>query len=299
MSEWGPGAKVVALFAQKTGIELQFVSKGDGGALLAALLAEGKKAKADLVIGLDDRQVARALESGLFAESGGAKDARIPADIMLDRSGRLLPYDFGHFAIMWDSASDTPAPSNLEDLTKPEYRKKLVIMDPRTSTVGMGFLGWVQAVYGDRWRDYLQRLAPSLLAMTPGWDVGYGLFTSGEAPLVLSYATSPAYHKAYEQTERYRALLFPEGHAVQVELAGMLSASRRKADAKRFMEFLLSAECQALLPETQWMYPANADVALPDSFSIAPKPARAIVAPLFDTEKDPQAAAEILAAAAR
>ncbi|MFZ2635918.1 MAG: thiamine ABC transporter substrate-binding protein [Rectinemataceae bacterium] len=299
VAEWGPGPAIAKLYKEKTGTELRFVAKGDGGALLASLLAEGTKADADLVVGLDDRLAGRALESGLFKAFRTKATERMPAEILVDPSERLLPYDYGHFAIMWDSESGVPAPASLEDLTKPEYAKKLIIMDPRTSSVGLGFLGWVQAVYGPGWKDYLARLAPSLLAMTPGWDVGYGLFTSGEAPMVLSYATSPAYHKAYDKTDRYKALLFEQGHAVQVELAGILAASKNGKKTARFMEFFLSPECQSLLPETQWMYPANPAAALPESFLAAPKPAITLPSPILDPETDPAAAAGILAAGAR
>jgi len=105
-------------------------------------------------------------------------------------------------------------------------------MDPRTSTPGLGLLAWTQAVYGDNWEDYWKRLAPSILAMTPGWDTGYGLFTKGEAPLVLSYSTSPAYHKAYENSERYRALVFEEGHPLEIEMAGVLINSKKKSSGR-------------------------------------------------------------------
>ena len=65
--------------------------------------------------------------------------------------------------------------------------------------------------------DYWERLRPNLLTITDGWSAAYGMFTKGEVPIVLSYVTSPAYHVKYEQTERYKALDFPEGMFRQVE----------------------------------------------------------------------------------
>ncbi|MDX9784075.1 MAG: thiamine ABC transporter substrate-binding protein, partial [Spirochaetia bacterium] len=125
-----------------------------------------------------------------------------------------------------------------------------------------------------------------------------GIFTKGEAPLVLSYSTSPAYHKAYEDSERYKALVFTEGHAAQVELAGILDSSKRKKDAEKFLDFLISAEAQALLPETQWMYPVNVETRLPDSFAVVPQDIRTIQAEIADPDRDPEIAAEILTSAA-
>jgi thiamine transport system substrate-binding protein len=299
VSEWGPSAKLAKLYAEKTGVAVEFVSKGDGGALLAELKNAGAKADADLVIGLDNNSAPLALQTGLFAPAKPANLAEVDKKLIVDEKNRLVPYDYGDFAFIWDSESKIAPPASLEDLTKPEYAKKVIIMDPRTSTPGLGLLAWTEAVYKDGWKEYWKRLAPSILAMTPGWDTGYGLFTKGEAPLVLSYSTSPAYHKAYENTERYKTLAFAEGHSAQIELAGVLAASKRKKDAEKFLNFLLSEEAQALLPETQWMYPANAAATLPASFSVVPKDIVTLNAAIADPVGDPDAAAAILSGAAR
>ena len=299
VSEWGPSAKLAELYEKQAGVKVEFVSKGDGGALLAELKNAGAKAEADAVIGLDNNSAPLALDTGLFAPSKLSNLAKVDKKLIVDEKNRLVPYDYGDFAFIWDSESKIEPPESLEDLTKPEYAKKVIIMDPRTSTPGLGLLAWTQAVYKDGWRDYWKRLAPSILAMTPGWDTGYGLFTKGEAPLVLSYSTSPAYHKAYENSERYKTLAFSEGHSAQIELAGVLAASKRRKDAEKFLNFLLSEEAQALLPETQWMYPANAATTLPASFSVVPKEIVTLSASIADPVGDPEAAAAILSGAAR
>ena len=105
------------------------------------------------------------------------------------------------------------APGNLGTwITKSEYAKKLILMDPRTSTPGLGFAAWTIAVFGSDYESYWQKLKPAVLTMASGWSSGYGLFTKGEAPLVVSYVTSPAYHIYADKTNRYRALVFSEGH---------------------------------------------------------------------------------------
>ncbi len=293
VSEWGPAGQIAEAFQKAHGIKLRFVSRGDGGALLSSLLDATKRPNADVVIGLDNRQLEKALQSGLFAPLSLKNLADVQKNLLLDPTNRLVPYDFGQFAFMWDSQSDVEPPRSLEDLTKPLYRKKVIIMDPRTSTPGLGFLAWTEAVYKDAWKDYWRRLAPSILAMTPSWDTGYGLFTKGEAPLALSYSTDPAYHKAYENTDRYKALPFSDGHPMQIEFAGVLASSPRRELAQKFVDFLLSAECQALLPETQWMFPSNTKAKLPASFSVVSK-YPALSAEVRDINRDPSEAANIL-----
>jgi len=299
VSEWGPAPKLAELYKAQTGTAVEFISKGDGGALLASVLSAGKRLDADLVIGLDNNQLLQALDSSLFFGASFPGTSKLKPELLLDSRNRLLPFDYGNFAFIWDSQSKIPAPQSLEDLTKPEYAKQIILMDPRTSTPGLGFLAWTQAVYGEGWKEYWKRLGPSVLAMTPGWDTGYGLFTKGEAPLVISYSTSPAYHKAFENSERYKTLVFKEGHPVQIELAGVISKSRHRRQAEAFLAFLLSSQAQSLLPETQWMYPANAETMLPDSFSAVPAGIVSIPTRLNDPVRDPEEAASILSASSR
>ena len=47
------------------------------------------------------------------------------------------------------------------------------------------------------------------MTVTPGWSEAYGLFTSGEADMVLSFTTSPAYHIIAEGDETKAAAIFP------------------------------------------------------------------------------------------
>jgi thiamine transport system substrate-binding protein len=143
-------------------------------------------------------------------------------------------------------------------------------MDPRTSSPGLGFFVWTKAVYGDNWPDYWRRLGPSILTIADGWSSAYGLYTRGEAPLALSYTTSPGYHLEYENTERYRAAIFAEGHPIQIEVAGLLAAAKNKANAKKFLDFMLSDSFQTVAPHVNWMYPVT-PVPLPESYRVNPK----------------------------
>ena len=184
----------------------------------------------------------------------------------------MTPYDYSPFAIIWNSKSDVEAPTCLEDLTKDIYKKKLILMDARTSTPGLGFESWVKKVYGSKADDYMKRLEPSILTMAPGWSVGYGMFTDGEAPLVISYTTSPAYHIEYGEGDQFKALSFTDGHVMQVEGAGLVKGAKNADGAKRFIEFLISEEAQKVIPTTQWMYPANAQVTLPACYDTIEMP---------------------------
>ena len=116
--------------------------------------------------------------------------------------------------------------------------EKIVIQDPRTSTPGLGLLLWVKAVYGDKAPEAWAKLKATVLTVTPGWSEAYGLFTKGEAPMVLSYTTSPAYHMIAENTERYQAASFAEGEYLQIEVAGMTTTGAKNPLAQKFLAFM-------------------------------------------------------------
>jgi len=152
----------------------------------------------------------------------------------------------------------------------------LVIMDPRTSTPGLGFLLWTVASFGENWLDYWRDLRPTILTVSNGWSQGYTLFTAGEAPMVLSYGTSPVYHAEYEDSYRYKAAEFSGGHPTQIEVMGIVKGTRHRKEAESFIDFMLGAEAQYLLATKNIMLPVNHDVALPDSFDVALRPAETI-----------------------
>jgi thiamine transport system substrate-binding protein len=106
-----------------------------------------------------------------------------------------------------------------------------------------------------------------VLTVTPGWSEAYGLFTKGEAPMVLSYTTSPAYHMVAENTERYQAASFEEGDYLQIEVAGMTKAAKDPVLAKDFLSFMTGPEFQSIIPTTNWMMPVAATKEpLPEAF---------------------------------
>ena len=98
------------------------------------------------------------------------------------------------------------------------------------------------------------------------------MFTDGEAPLVISYTTSPAYHIAYGEGNQYKALSFNDGHVMQVEGAGLVKGAKNRDGAKRFIEFLISEEAQNIIPTTQWMYPSNNNIKLPPCYDTIEMP---------------------------
>lgn len=278
VTDWGPGPAIKEAFEAECDCTLEWVGVQDGVAILTRLKIEGEESRADVALGLDQNLMAEARVTGLFAPHGVSTET-VDVPIAWD-SDIFVPYDYGHFAVVYDTEAISDPPGSLEELIAGNPEDKIVIQDPRTSTPGLGLVLWMKAVYGDEAQAAWERLRPKVLTVTPGWSEAYGLFTQGEAPMVLSYTTSPAYHMIEEDTDRYAAAEFEEGHYIQIEVAGRLKAARNPELARQFLEFMTGPGFQDHIPTKNWMFPAGpTSQPLPDAFDRLVTPGETLMLP--------------------
>ncbi|WP_299281726.1 thiamine ABC transporter substrate binding subunit [uncultured Tateyamaria sp.] len=271
VSDWGPGPAVEAAFEETCSCDLQLIGAGDGAALLARIKLEGARSEADVVLGLDTNLTAAAKETELFAPHSVAAEFTLPVEWSDDT---FAPFDWGYFAFVHNA--DMDAPANFRELADSDL--KIAIQDPRSSTPGLGLLMWVKAAYGDDAPAMWSDLSDNVLTVTKGWSESYGLFLEGEADMVLSYTTSPAYHLIAEEDAGKAAAAFDEGHYMQVEVAGKLANSDQPELADAFLAFMVSDAFQSIIPTTNWMYPAVTPAeGLPEGFDTLITPAKALL----------------------
>lgn len=273
VSDWGPGPAVEAAFEEICDCDLKFVGAGDGAALLARVKLEGARSAADVVLGLDTNLTQAARDTGLFAPH----EVEAEYDLPLAWSDDLfVPYDWGYFAFVHEA--DQNVPGDFRALA--ESDRKIIIQDPRSSTPGLGLLMWVKAAYGAESAEIWAGLSDNIVTVTKGWSEAYGLFLEGEADMVLSYTTSPAYHLIAEEDASKAAAQFAEGHYLQIEVAGKLAASDQPELADRFLAFMVTDAFQSVIPTTNWMYPAVVpESGLPEGFETLIAPDKALLVP--------------------
>ncbi|ENC6435030.1 thiamine ABC transporter substrate binding subunit [Aeromonas veronii] len=261
-AEWGPGPKIKQAFEKECDCTLNLVPLEDGVAILNRLRLEVNHSKADLVLGLDDALISEAKQSGLFAPHPAKLDGiKVPGGWQDDT---FVPYDYGYFAFVYDKGTLKQPPKSLKELVeRPDL--KVIYQDPRTSTPGQGLMLWMKSVYGDKAPAAWAELAKKTVTVTKGWSEAYGMFLDGEADMVLSYTTSPAYHLIAENKPQYQAAAFEEGHYRQVEVAAKLKSAKQEKLADQFLQFMVSPAFQNEIPTGNWMYPVI-DTPLPKGF---------------------------------
>lgn len=275
-ASWGPAPKIKKAFEKKyTNYTLKFVAVSSSIGALRKIQLEGKRTKADILLGLDTSIAQVAKKTNLFLKHNlTTNNISLPINYLDDT---FVPFDYSYFAFVYDENKLTNIPNSFEELASMPDDFKIVIQDPRSSTPGLGLVLWIKSVYGQNASSYWKRLSPHILTITKGWSEAYNLFLKNEADMVLSFTTSPAYHIIEENKTNIKAAAFKEGHYGQIEVASILKSSKNIPLAKKFLKFLHSEPFANIIPTSNWAYPVIKSVKLPIEFQTLHKPKNMIL----------------------
>ena len=270
---------VVKSFEEANNAKIVFLQSGDAGAVLNKAILTKDAPLADLLFGVDNTFLSRALEADIFEAYDSPALQEISDEFKLDSSNRALPVDYGDVCINYDKAyfaeKNIAVPQDLEDLTNPEYTELLVVENPATSSTGLAFLLATIAHYGDGFTDYWSALKENDVIVVDGWETAYytnfsGSSGHGPQPMVVSYGSSPAAEVVFAETPPDDAptasIIGPDTCFRQIEFVGILKRTERRALAEKFVDFMLGKQFQEDMPLQMFVYPVNPTAALPEEF---------------------------------
>ena len=262
-------------FEAESGFDVQVVQPGDGGTLVNQLVLTKDAPLGDVVYGIDNSFASRAIDEGVLEPY---RSPELPAEAeqyAADDAGHLTPIDMGDVCINvdheWFAEQGLAEPETLEDLADPAYRDLLVVTNPATSSPGLAFLLATVGAFGeDGWVDYWAQLRDNGVKVVEGWSDAYSVDFSGSSgegprPLVLSYASSPP-AEVPEGADQAPTGALLDTCFRQVEYAGVLAGADNPEGAQAVVDFLLSEEVQASIPESMYMYPVDPSVPLPETW---------------------------------
>lgn len=271
----GVTSETFAGFTADTGIEVAVLAAGDAGAVVNQAVLTKENPLADVLFGVDDTFLSRALDEEIFVTHNAEGSADVPQEF-LDRQHRVTPIDFGDVCINYDKgwfeSADLDIPDNLDDLRVDVYATRLTVQHPATSSPGLAFMLATIDVYGEPdWLTYWADLNQAGVNVAADWDAAYyGDFHryGGQSSMVVSYGSSPPAEVIFSETPTDTAPtgVIEAGCYRQVEYAGVLAGGDHTEYAKTLVDYLLSVEFQNQIPLSWFVYPANANASLPQEF---------------------------------
>lgn len=253
---YGPGPQLKEMFEKTCKCKVEYIEGSDSGILLQRLKIEGESLGADLIVGLDQFDLEKALGQQKWRKLNiGQLDVYDPVKAAL-ANGFFVPFDWGIMAFIARKGELGHMPAALDDLLSSELTGKIALEDPRTSSPGMQFLYWVMHSKGnEEGAAYLKKMMDQAHSFSPSWSTAYGLFTKKQASLVFSYYTSPLYNELEEHNKDYVALKFKEPHPIQFEFAGIPDFCKNCDLAEQFVNLMLSHDGQKIIMEKNYMFP--------------------------------------------
>jgi thiamine transport system substrate-binding protein len=291
---------VKAAFERESGLRLRILQGGDANEMLNRALLTAGDPQGDVIFGIDDSILSRALDGNLLEEYRSPGLSALQPDFS-SPDPHVTPIDHGEVCLNYDRAwfasHRIPPPRTLADLVQARYRNLLVVENPATSSPGLAFLLATVATFGDRWQAYWRALRANGVLAVDGWEEAYTQEFSGAAgspgkrPIVVSYASSPAAEVIFASKPLSTAptAAVEDGCYRQVEYAGVLDGARNEKGAKELIDFMLSRRFQADVPGSMFVYPVRQGVPLPEQFvkhALVPEDPLSLPADEIDANRD-------------
>ena len=265
-------------FQSENNAQVRFLKSGDTGTAVNKAILAKDKPLADVLYGVDNTFLSRALEQDIFAPYSSPWLSAINDNFELDPNHRVLPVDFGDVCLNFDLAyfedHGLAIPESLTDLLDPRYKNLLVVENPATSSPGLAFLLTTIGNFGDPgYLDFWQALVDNNLLVVNDWEVAYYQEFSrsgGSRPIVVSYGSSPPFEVIYSQTPISEpptsALVSDYTCFRQIEFVGILKGTQNRQLAEKWIDFMLSPKFQEDIPLQMFVFPVNQQAQLDQVF---------------------------------
>ncbi len=258
--------KLYAEFTKQTGIKVN-VTKAKAGELISKLQKEGKNTPADLFIAADVANMHQAKSKGLF-QSVDSKvlESAVPAHLQ-DKDNQWFGVTKRARVIVY--VKDKVKPSELstyEDLANPKWKGAIKVRSS-SNTYNQSLLASIIANDGEaKAKEWAKGVVANMAEAPKGNDrkqvvaIAKGI---GKLAIVNTYYIGKMLNdkkdKVMKDSAKKVAIFFPNqkgrGTHINISGIGMTKYAKNKANAKKFMEFLVSPKAQEIFAKANYEYP--------------------------------------------
>lgn len=269
--------EIFARFTADTGIKVEVV-KGKDGELLEKLTAEGEDTPADIFYTSDAGNLFKAKEAGLFQAIGSETvNKNIPENLRdkddmwtgITKRARVIVYS--------KDRVDPSALSTYEDLADPKWAGKILVRSSSSQYNVSLVASFIETMGEEKTKEWLEGFVHNFAREPQGndRDQGKAIYAQeGDIAIMNTYYLGKMLNDNEDQEMKMAgeniAIFFPNqettGTHVNISGAGIISASKNKEAAVKFLEFLTSEETQEEFSALNYEFPANPSVEVQNEF---------------------------------
>lgn len=253
----GPGSlakKLAAGYEKETGVKVN-IFQATTGKVMARLEAEQANPLADVLISASWDTAEELAQRGWLLPYQSANAANVPDAL---KAEAYVAQGISALGIVWNTQSGTPEPKEWKDLTTPAFKDKVTTPDPALSGASLDLLIGLQNGMGDNAWQLFEQLkdngmvisGPNAQALTP--------VLQGAKAAVFGAVDYVSYG-SIQNGEAIKVIFPASGTVVAPRPMMILKSTQHAADAKAFVDYVLSPEGQALVADA-WLMPARSDV---------------------------------------
>ncbi|WP_172606633.1 ABC transporter substrate-binding protein [Pantoea coffeiphila] len=253
----GPGSLAKGLaagFEKQTGVKVN-IFQATTGKVMARLEAEQANPQADVLISASWDTAEELQQRGWLLPYQSPNAEKVPAEF---KTADYVAQGISALGIVWNTKSGTPEPKEWQDLTAEAFKGKVTTPDPSLSGASLDLLIGLQNSMGDRAWQLFSKLkdngmviaGPNAQALTP--------MLQGAKAAVFGAVDYVSYG-SIQDGEAIKVIFPASGTVVAPRPMMILKSSQNAADAKAFVDYVLSEEGQQKVADA-WLMPARSDV---------------------------------------
>jgi iron(III) transport system substrate-binding protein len=247
------------LFTRQTGVKVSYFRAATGD-LVSRVKAEQGNPQADILIGGDSSYYSSLAAAGALDPYTPKTASSIPAYTRAADGSwtgfTVLTLGIGINEQRFKEKYPGKAyPQTWDDLNDQAYKGELIFTDPAASSTGYLFLqSQLQRFGDDRGWDYFKKITPLASQLPASGGAPPRLIGTGEAILAVSYV-----HPLQQNIAQGFPLkiIIPPKTVASFDALSVIKGGPNRANAQRFVDFILSKEAQELFTSLSYSIPVN------------------------------------------
>lgn len=233
---------------------------------------QGAALGADAYVGVTPTDLVRAErvlddDTALFTPVENVDTTTVVDSYWFDAQKRIVPTGASHVCIVYDGTK-IEEPQTFDDLLREQYRGGLLLANPQTTVTGLDFLLWTVHTKGrDTYLDYWEQLMNNDAHILKSWNASYSAYSSGEAPMVVSYSTDQIFAANSNANLEKHQIAFPNDQGYgYVDGVGKFTTTERDGLVEDFVRFLLQPDVQQKTAVLNVGIPTVENASLPEEY---------------------------------